>query len=318
VPVTDAEIRRVAPLVIAAIDEPFADSSLLPVRILSRAARSHVTVAFSGDGADELFAGYRRYAADRWLARWERVPQLARRRVLAPALRRLRDDRGTRAGEWVRRAHRVLDLEGLSEDDRALALARIFSASERARVAPQLEAHADVSRDLLCDLRARHSGRDALDTQLRVDLSLGLPDDMLAKVDRGSMACGLEVRVPYLDHRFVERAMAIPSALKRRGGKGKLALVDVFGAALPARVRRRSKAGFEAPLGLWLRGPLRELMRDTLEPPRVAGTGFLDGAAVTRMLDAHDRGEADHGWRIWSLMTLVEWATRRTPGPRSQ
>ncbi|MDX1649251.1 MAG: asparagine synthase (glutamine-hydrolyzing), partial [Myxococcota bacterium] len=220
--VTGDDVEAALPGLLARLDEPFADSSLLPVHFLSRAARVSVTVALSGDGADELFAGYRRYAAERWLARWRRVPGPARRAVLAPLLRGLGEERGTRRGELGRRARKVLDTEGLPPEARALAVARIFRDAEKARLLGEAgEATRDVSLELLRALRARERGRDELDTRLRVDLALGLPDDMLTKVDRASMAHGLEVRVPFLDPRVVETALALPSDLKLGAGRGK-------------------------------------------------------------------------------------------------
>jgi asparagine synthase (glutamine-hydrolysing) len=310
IPLTAAEIRRNAPAILQSVDEPFADSSLLPLYLLSRAVRSRVTVALAGDGADELFAGYRRYGADRWLARWHRLPSGIRGRLLEPLLRNLSDDRSTALGDLVRRARKVMGADGLDEGARAFSLARIFGEAEKLRLAPGLAEQARAGVTLFREVRASQRGRDGLDTQLRVDLSLGLPDDMLVKVDRASMAHGLEVRVPYLDHRFVEHAVRLPSELKRRGGRSKLALLDVFGASIPRRIRRRSKSGFDAPLTSWLRSSLRELVRDTLTGERLARSGWIAPAAVTDMVDAHERGAADHSWRIWSLLVLVDWSSR--------
>jgi len=304
--VTGEDVRRGAPAILASLDEPFADASLLPTWFLSGVARESVTVTLAGDGADELFAGYRRYGADRWLARWRRLPA---RRHLAPLLARLPDDRSTRMGEIGRRVRKVLEAESLDPAERAFALARLFRAGEKARLAPELAAHADAGRELLGALRARQGGRDDLDTWLRADLALGLPDDMLTKVDRASMAHGLEVRVPYLDHRFVERAAALPAAAKRRGRSGKAPLLDVFGGFLPGAIRRRAKAGFDAPVTEWLRGPLREIVGDTLGAAG-AGPALLDRRAVRGLHDAHASGRADHAWRLWSLVVLSDWCAR--------
>jgi asparagine synthase (glutamine-hydrolysing) len=309
--VAGGDVEAALPELLARLDEPFADSSLLPVHFLSRAARQEVTVALSGDGADELFAGYRRYAADRWLARWHRIPRGARRAFLEPLLRGLGEERGTRRGELGRRARKVLDAEGLAPEARALSVARIFREAEKARLlGPAGEATRDVSLELLRQLRHREGGRDELDTRLRVDLALGLPDDMLTKVDRASMAHGLEVRVPFLDPRVVEVALALPSGLKLGRARGKRALREVFHAHLPAHVRRRRKAGFDAPLTGWLRGPLRTWMRDVLAPDPVRASGWLRSPAVTELLERHERGLEDHAWRLWSLAVLCDWTRR--------
>lgn len=304
------DVAREGAAILSSIDEPIADSSLLPVHLLSRGTREHVTVALAGDGADELFAGYRRYAADRWLERWRRIPLGVRRRWLEPLLRSLPDDRTARVGELARRARKVLDAGGLDDAARQFALARLFTSAQKERLAPGLDGHLGVGYARLSEERERHGGRDTLDRQLRVDLALGLPDDMLTKVDRASMSYGLEVRVPFLDHRVVEHVVRLPSALKLRGTRSKRALLDVFGASIPRAVRRRPKAGFDAPLSAWLRGPLRPLVRDTLAPRRLARTGLLDAGHVSALVDRHERGEADHAWRIWSLVVLCDWADR--------
>ncbi len=304
------EVRRSAPALVARLDEPLADSSLLPVSLLARAARERVTVVLAGDGADELFAGYRRYRAEHWLARWQRLPAPLRQRVVGPLLRRLGEDRASRLGELGRRARKLLEAEGLSEPGRAFALGCLFRAVEKQALVPGLDGDGEAGFAHFCELRARLGGRDGLDARLRVDLCLGLPDDMLVKVDRGSMAHGLEVRVPFLDHRVVEHAVRLPSLRKQRGGRGKLALLDVFGPRLPAAVRRRAKAGFDAPVGGWIRGALGEFVADTLAPERLRRTGWLDSAAVSRLVQEHARRRADHAWRIWSLVVLTDWGTR--------
>jgi asparagine synthase (glutamine-hydrolysing) len=310
IPVTGEDVVRGAPRILSSIDEPLADSSLVPSHILSGAAREEVTVALAGDGADELFAGYRRYHTDRWLAYWQRIPPAARRRLVEPVLRRLPDHRGTRLGEFGRRAQKLLDVDGLSPEARALSLARIFREQEKLRLLSPDRASCSASMDRLRELRAAHRGRDELDTHLRVDLALGLPDDMLTKVDRASMAHGLEVRVPFLDHRVVEQALRLPSSLKLHGGRSKIALHDVFEHQLPRAVRRRRKAGFDAPLSGWLRGSLRELVRDTLAVGRLKRGALLDADEVNSLVDSHERRIGDHGWRIWSLVVLCDWAER--------
>jgi len=304
------DAREAAPELLDAIDEPFADSSLLPVSLLSRFARSMVTVALSGDGADELFAGYRRYQSARWLALWLRLPAPLRVYMAAPMLRRMAEDRGTRRGELVRRARKLVRCAELGPDAQALALARIFETEQKRRLVPWLGEATEAGLHRMRDLRATVCGRDELDTRLRVDLRLGLPDDMLAKVDRASMAHGLEVRVPFLDHRVVEYAAALPSALKLRGARSKIALLEVFGAELPVSARRRAKAGFDAPIGAWLRGPLRSLVRDTLAPGPVARAGLLSSEAVQALVDDHENQHADHAWHVWSLLVLQRWFER--------
>lgn len=310
VPLLARDVAGEVPRLLEGVDEPFADSSLIPVSVLSRGARERVTVALSGDGADELFAGYRRYRAEHWLARWHRVPAPARRALLEPALRRLPADRSSRLGEMVRKARRVLAVDGLSETERHFALTRLLGDAEKLCVAPALLDRPDAALALLGRHREREGGCDPLDRKLRVDLTLGLPDDMLTKVDRASMRHGLEVRVPYLDHRLVEYVAGLPSERKLRGGRSKAALLDVFGAFVPPDVRRRAKRGFDAPLSSWLRGPLRELVHDGLGRERLRRQGLFDADRVGHLMAEHDTRRADHGWRIWSLLVWSDWSHR--------
>ncbi|MEM7411663.1 MAG: asparagine synthase (glutamine-hydrolyzing) [Myxococcota bacterium] len=310
IPLSSSQAGAEVPSLLQELDEPFADSSLVPVHALARGARDHVTVALAGDGADELFAGYRRYRADVWLRRWHRLPLAARERGLAPWLRSLSPDRSTRLGEWVRRARRVLEVDGIGEADRLFAMTRLIGDGQKTSLVPALEGRGDSARQRFDEHHALAGGRDALDTQLRVDLGFGLPDDMLTKVDRASMAFGLEVRVPFLDHRLVEHVARLPSGLKLRGTRSKAALLDVFGGWLSREVRRAPKHGFEAPLSMWLRGPLRELTHDTLAERRLQDQGVFDVGSVSRMLDDHDRGVTDHGWRLWSLVVWSDWTRR--------
>lgn len=309
------DVGEAGPGLLTSIDEPFADSSLVPMHFLSRASRSDITVALAGDGADELFAGYRRYRAARWLRRLDRMPGALRRRVVAPLVARLPEERTTRRGELGRRARKLLAAAALPPAAQALALARIVSAAEKLRLAPGLAPVAEASLERLLAVREAAGGRDELDVRLRVDLALGLPDDMLAKVDRASMAHGLEVRVPFLDHRLVEHVAALPSSLKLRRGVGKAALLDVFHATLPRVVRRRAKAGFDAPVGAWLRGPLRTLLRDALAPGALADGGLLDAGAVAALVREHETGVADHAWKLWSLLVLADWTRRHGVAP---
>ena len=308
---TGADAAELAPGLLAGLDEPLGDGSLLPVHALSRAARAELTVALSGDGADELFAGYRRYRGDRWLARWERIPGPLRRGVLAPLLSRLGESRDGRAGELARRARKVIASEGLAPEARQLALARLCSETDKARLLPPARrGRPGASLALLRDVRARAGGGDELETRLRSDFLLGLPDDMLTKVDRASMAVGLEVRVPFLDPRVVEQAMALPAAARLGRGQGKQPLRDVFAGLVPPSVRRRRKAGFDAPLTRWLRGPLRPLARDVLAAEALERDGLFEPKVVAGWLDDHEAGRADHAWRIWGLLVVCDWMRR--------
>jgi asparagine synthase (glutamine-hydrolysing) len=318
------EVVGLAQQVIGYFDEPFADVSAFPTLLLSRLAREDVTVALSGDGGDELFAGYDHYRAHRWDRR----------------LRWL----GGRLG-W-RAADRILDLIPPSSSKkgpvnvaqrfaegalrpRDLEHARwwvFWDLEERRRLYSAGLARALDGRDCFAHYRGRlQEGTDrgfrGLQRQLYSDVTGYLPDDILTKVDRMSMATSLEARVPFLDHEFVEFAMALPDAWKLRRGTSKWILKEALREELPASVLRRGKAGFSMPMKNWLRGPLRPFMDDLLG--RVRTRGWFHEPELERLSREHLRGRRNHAHRLWCLMSLelslqgLEQATARRDAPEA-
>jgi len=291
-------------------DEPFGSSSILPAFMVSRETRRELTVALSGDGADELFAGYEKHLGEAWHARWNRVPWLVRRGILEPLIRALPASRDTRLGELGRKAHRFLD--GVSGDpaERHDRWMRFAGADEVNRLLgldrtenPGLE----TVRGIHADWEAR-GGTDPLNRALFTDLRLALPTDMLRKVDSASMLNSLEVRVPFLDHRVVELALAFPGEWKMDGSRRKVILRDAIGDLLPASIRERPKAGFEVPIGEWLKGPLRDLFWDTVSG---AGETSLDHDVVRGWYADHCAGRAERAKILWAVFTLRWWERRR-------
>jgi len=305
------EVLRVIPEVFDRLDEPFGSSSLLPTYVVSREARKGMTVALSGDGADELFAGYEKYRGEAALALWSRLPGTVRR-AAAGAVRALPATRATRAGEWGRKARRFVDG---ADDDPARRHDGWMRIASHADVAALLgdDGTADPGLELVRDLHddfARHGGTDPLNRVLFTDLSLALPSDMLRKVDTASMLQSLEVRVPYLDPRLVQLAMSMPGAWKMRGNRRKRVLRDAVGDLLPPAIRRRGKAGFDVPVGEWLKRELASTFRDV-----VAGDSVLDVRAVERLYDEHVRGRRDLSKILWAVFGLRWWERRARTGP---
>ncbi|MEM8995572.1 MAG: asparagine synthase (glutamine-hydrolyzing), partial [Acidobacteriota bacterium] len=254
------------------MDEPFGDSSFLPTYWLSRAARRHVTVALSGDGGDELFAGYTRYRTFRRLERLARVPSVglaAAERLLRPFHRRL-----AKASRLARRdaLGRILGLLTYFEDTDKKGLlgadlrGALGGRTSRETLARQFD---DLPR-----------GLSGLDRFLQRDLATSLVDDALVKVDRASMAASLEVRSPLLDHRVVERALEIPAAVKLRGRSSKAILKRATADLLPEEVRRGAKRGFEVPFGAWFaRAEWREWLTSILDPATIRRQGLFEAGA---------------------------------------
>ncbi len=286
-------------------DEPFADSSALPTYYVSKITREHVTVALSGDGGDENFIGYTRYArAQRLHERVDAFPAVLARPLLRLAARMLP------AGA---RGQGYLDLLGAPPVDRYFKLVAyqrsetlrpLLSAEARRQVAPT------VTADLFRALATEGRPRDYASTLQYVDIHCYLPEDILTKVDRTSMAVSLEARVPLLDHVLMEYVATMPTALKLREGVGKVVLKDVMAADLPASILHRRKMGFGLPIASWFRRELTDYVRDVLDGRRTRQRGLVDPVAVTALLDEHQRGGRDRSSQIWALLALEEWARR--------
>lgn len=309
IPVGRRDLFEAAFAVLEEFDEPFADSSGIPTWIVSREAARRVKVVLSGDGGDELFAGYRSYLAAGWRGRYRKIPPGIRSRLIRPLLERLPDGRGARLGEMVRRAKKFVRAAEGDEIEGLLALKEVIPRSLRRRLTPAAGEQPDPARSWVETLWRRHPA-DPLNRMLATDLYDSLPGDMLVKVDRMSMAHSLEVRVPLLDHRVVELAFAVPGAVKMRRGVPKALLRDIFCDLLPPGHAGRPKAGFEAPIGRLLRDGLAPLVARNLNAERVRAQGILDPAAVAEILAIHRRGKTDSDWMVWNLLVLQSWIER--------
>jgi asparagine synthase (glutamine-hydrolysing) len=297
---TPAAVDLVGPIV-DHLDEPFGDSSAIPMWCVARMAREHVTVALSGDGGDELFLGYARYARQRWAAEAARAPRLALD-LAAAALERA-PDRGL-----VRRARALVHRARLPEASRyAQSLLFFQDPAQKARVLSPAIASDDAA---LARLRQASGGAGGVRAMALADTRVYLPDDILTKVDRMTMAFGLEARVPLLDLEVAELALRIPTALHMRGGSMKRLLRQVLRERLPASLVDRPKQGFAVPLARWMRGPLRQMLRDVLLDTTTLGRGLYRRRGIEELLAEHDRG-LDRSGVLWLLLTGELWLRRR-------
>jgi asparagine synthase (glutamine-hydrolysing) len=292
-------------------DEPFADSSAIPTYYVSKITREHVTVALSGDGGDENFAGYRRYARAQQLH--ERFDQgLGRlvRPLLALAGRALPLEAPGQAYA------ELLGADGLERYFRLVAYERRRSA--RRLLSGDLAGVGSSSA--FRRLAADSTAPDYVSTLQDIDIQTYLPDDILSKVDRTSMAVSLEARVPLLDHVLMEFVATIPSSFKLRNGTGKHLLKRAMLRSLPAGVLSRPKMGFGVPLGTWFSSELRDMTRDILLSPTARQRGVFRTAEVERLLQVHDSGRRDCSARLWALVCfelwMRQWAGPALPGTR--
>lgn len=285
-------------------DEPSADAGALPVWFLSQMCRRQVTVALSGEGADELFGGYLTYRADR-MARWmDRVPAAARH-LLLRALRHWPVSNEKISFEY--KVRRMVEGSLLDPDDAHCYWNGAFSAEQKA------DFYRPSERNGLRHLYAgapKSSHNGMLERYLWFDQSYFLPDDILYKCDRISMAHSLEVRPPFVDHRIVEFAATLPASLKIRGTAQKVVLRELMRGKLPASVLRRRKEGFDIPTHDWLRGALRPLLLDALSEESLRRCDAFDPAAVQALVRAHLERRVNLGFHLWGLMTLSLWMRR--------
>ncbi|HLY17751.1 MAG TPA: asparagine synthase (glutamine-hydrolyzing) [Bryobacteraceae bacterium] len=280
-------------------DEPFGDSSAIPTFIVSEFAVRHVKVALSGDGGDELFAGYDRFQALERLRKLDRIPQRVRAFVSWAADRLPYSAYGK---NFLHMLSRPTALERYFESNFAPWLLR------KELLAPNWMLPADgayLTHAMAAFLLPAES--NLLSQALFFETTQNLPADMLVKVDRMSMANSLEVRCPMLDQQFGELAASIPHGWKIRGGKGKYILLRALGDRLPAALLNRPKMGFGVPLSLWFRGALRAYLWDHLTSNRAMERGIVSPSFVRRMLSEHDSGRRDNSHWLWSLLMLESW-----------
>jgi asparagine synthase (glutamine-hydrolysing) len=301
------DMLDVFPEVLDTFDEPFADSSAIPTYMVSRETRNHVTVALSGDGGDELFAGYRSYLAEYWFRKYQMIPALLRRNILERMIFAVPDNREAWLGEYARRAKKFIRGTQGHFHQRVLALKEIFPQSiRRELLQSNNRGPADPALDWAAGFLNRFKG-DHINRILYLDLKDSLPGDMLNKVDWMSMKNSLEVRVPFLDHRVVELAFEIPGPLKLRRGITKHFLKSTFKSLLPKSLHRRSKAGFEIPISRWLRDDLKQLVYSYLGEERIRDQGIFDYPIVKGLVDSHLQKKTDTSWMLWNLIVFQYW-----------
>lgn len=277
------QTQAVIPDLATFYDEPFADSSQLPTYIVSKLTRQHVTVSLSGDGGDELFAGYNRYS---WVPKiWKYLAFIPK--PLRPLLSKVPFNMGNKVQK----------------------IARLMDADSPLAIYQKLLTHWDTNanRTLLPDLTADLQSRSLTEIMMYIDTKRYLPDDILVKVDRAAMAVGLETRIPFLDHRVVEFAWSLPDNLKVRDGQSKWIVRQVLNRYVPAELYTRPKMGFGVPIDKWLRGPLKEWAQDMLSPSMLTKHNLVDTNAVQQKLREHLAGTRNWQYHLWDVLILQSW-----------
>jgi asparagine synthase (glutamine-hydrolysing) len=309
--VSEKDALAVVPELPIIYDEPFADSSQIPTYLVSRLARQEVTVALTGDGGDELFGGYPRYAFYEGLARTQRIPRRMRA-LVALSLHALVSSNN-------RRSRSILDHFGArlsAQGPRVERASDILRFGTKLALYRSLMSHWDEPTDLVLDGREPTTMFDSNLTAplqnsrleaMALDTVTYLPDDILTKVDRAAMANGLETRIPLLDHRIVEFSWRIPNNMKFKSDDTKRILRSILGRHVPATLTERSKMGFGVPLGSWLRGPLQEWGNALVCPSRVNDEGYLNPSLVSHAWNSHLEGKQGWHYRLWDILVFQAW-----------
>ena len=293
----------ILPLLVRHYNEPFADSSALPTYYVSKMTRKHVTVALSGDGGDESFSGYHRYGQ---MLQWEKadlVPWRMRRPVFGSLEALIARLPYTNSSARIKRAFHML---GSNVPERYLLTMTMLKQEEKRAIYTQ-HFRALAGESSYSQTTPWSSNMDNLDWMMRHDQNYYLPDCLMVKADIASMANGLELRAPFLDHLFVEFAASIPSAMKRDRNGGKRILLEMAKPLLPVEILNKPKSGFGVPLAKWFRGELSSMLRSMLLDDVAAKRGLFDKQFMTKMVEEQISGSRDWSNRLWAFLFLEMW-----------
>ena len=301
-------IPEVVSRLIHHFDEPFADSSAIPTYYISEIARRYVTVVLSGDAGDEVFAGYRRYLARRLASYYNRLPRALRKNFIEKTMKRLPEPT-TYYGYSLRKKLKLfLDYASQVVEGPCMSWTPYFNGAERDGLySSEFKSYLGERKSYLEDFFEQAGSGDEISRMMWVDLMTYLPDDILTKVDRMSMAVSLETRTPLLDHKLVEFMAAVPVSLKLRGLSSKYLLKRAVDDILPREILKRTKQGFVVPLASWFKKELRREMEETLLGEESYGDRFLNRQFIEDIVLKHTKGEADYSNKIWALLVFKLW-----------
>ncbi|MCH7677738.1 asparagine synthase (glutamine-hydrolyzing) [candidate division KSB1 bacterium] len=307
VEIIEPNALELAEKLVGFLDEPFGDFSIFPTYLVSKMARKHVTVSLSGDGGDELFAGYDTYIANKAGRAYERLPRLLRN-AMHPILSRIPPTEKKKG--LINRAKRFVEGMELPADLEHTRWMIFLQEGEKIKLYSddlQDTLNGSDSFEFIRNYFNRVNTSDPLNRQLYVDIKSYLVDNILVKVDRMSMATSLETRVPFLDHRFVEFSATIPSRLKLQGKNTKYLFKKAMADVLPPQILNRSKEGFSIPIKNWLKEDLKPLMLEVLDQQKIKREGFFNTNYVEQLKKEHLSGKENHSHRLWSMMVFGIW-----------
>lgn len=296
------------------LDEPFSDPSAIPTYFVSKIAREQVTVVLTGDGGDEMFAGYSGYNVEAVLNRFRKIPGFIRNGIIKNVLNIFPNTPFAKFNEQKARMARILERVDMPAEQRFFSRHHVFSGDEKhqlyaADFMTSLNGEFDITDRLMSYIDFPNKA-NPVDKMLFLDTNLYLPNDMLVKVDRMSMAASLEARVPLLDHILVEFVSTLPSHMKVRGTTTKYILKKAMERFLPNEILYRRKQGFNVPLNEWFRNDLTQLASDVLLDRVTTNRGILNRTAIENIIQSHQKKERDLSFQIWSLIVFEKWCRR--------
>jgi asparagine synthase (glutamine-hydrolysing) len=301
---------EILPLLVEHYGEPYADSSAVPTYYVARETRKHVTVALNGDGGDESFAGYERYAAMQLAENYRKIPKFVRQSVSAGVGLIPTSELGR---SRLRSGKRFLEAASLPKVDRYLRWVSIFDSVAKSSLYSdgfKSETNTGYARSLLEPWFVRANGSGFVDASLLADLMTYLPNDLLVKVDIATMAVSLEARSPFLDHQVIEFAASLPERFKLRGLTTKYLLKKVLRKLLPSENLDRRKMGFGVPIGHWFRGKMQPFLREVILSEKALSLGLFRREVVHQLVDQHTQGKRDYSHQLWTLLMLELWFQR--------
>jgi asparagine synthase (glutamine-hydrolysing) len=287
------DVHEIIPSIPRIYDEPFADPSQIPTLLVSKLARQQVTVSLSGDGGDELFGGYQEYLRGR--QRWRILSRMPVRRLIGKSVKGL----NVVTNEWFRKLEHLLDLN----TPEALHQYHVSQWKWPADLMPEAVEHRTAFTDPSLWVHTRND----TERMMYMDFVNYLPEDILTKLDRASMATSLEARVPFLDYRLVEFAWRLPFDFKIHQGRGKRILRSVLGRYVPPDLFERPKMGFNLPLRQWLRGPLRPWAEELLDPKKLNQQDVFEPVPVRTAWMEHLSGKRNASGRLWGILMFRAW-----------
>ncbi len=302
---------EVLPILVEHYGEPYADSSAIPTYYVAKETRKHVTVALNGDGGDESFAGYERYAAMKLAERYQRIPAIFRKPIIEKAIGMLPSSELTRSR--IRDVKRFIKAAELSKTNRYFRWVTAFDQAGKEEIYTDQFAAEVAGRkasQFLDDWFTQANGSSILDAALLTDQMTYLPNDLLVKVDIATMANSLEARSPFLDHKVIEFAASLPPGMKMRGYQTKSLLKKVAARLVPKEVVYRRKMGFGVPIGKWFRGEMKEFLMEILLSERSLTRGIVKPDVIKRFVVEHTSGERDHSFQLWAFLMLELWFQR--------